>query len=129
MTAELEGRRPLVLLVDDEERILSALRRTLRREGYGILTSERPEAALELLASEPVDVVVCDHKMPGMTGLELLRRAAEQRPGVARLLLTGWPGEIPAEELEAAGVAALLTKPWDDAALKHALRKALGADS
>jgi response regulator RpfG family c-di-GMP phosphodiesterase len=116
----------VVLLVDDEERILSALRRCLRREGYRLLTAETPERALALLAAEPVDLIVSDHKMPGMSGLALLARAAALRPGAARLMLTGWPEALRPADLERAGVARLLTKPWDDADLKSALRSALG---
>jgi response regulator RpfG family c-di-GMP phosphodiesterase len=114
--------RPLLLIVDDEVRILSALRRCLRREGFEILTVERPEDALDVLRERPVDVVLSDHKMPGMSGIALLARAARLRPRARRLLLTGWTEEVPRTELERVGVHALLPKPWSDAELKAALR-------
>jgi response regulator RpfG family c-di-GMP phosphodiesterase len=117
----------VVLVVDDEARILSALRRTLRREGYEILTAETPAEALRILEERPVDLILSDQKMPGMSGLELLARAAERRPSAARLLITGWTEEVPQRQLEALGVRALLPKPWDDGELKRTLRQALGA--
>ena len=118
-------RRPTLLLVDDEERILSALRRTLRREGYEILTAETARDALRTLDERPVDAILSDQKMPGMSGLALLAEASHRQPGAVRLLITGWTEEIPQQELAEVGVFALINKPWDDAALKTTLRKAL----
>jgi response regulator RpfG family c-di-GMP phosphodiesterase len=117
---------PTLLLVDDEERILSALKRVLRREGYRIVTARGGDEALRALDVEPVDLVVSDHKMPGMNGLDLLAAVAERRPGTARILVTGWPEEVPAGRMRALGIAALIPKPWDDGELKQALRRALG---
>ncbi len=125
MTGEASARRPTVLVVDDEERILSALQRSLRREGYEIVTAESAARALAILAERPVDLVLSDQKMPGMSGLELLEEAARLRPDAALVLFTGWTQEIPQQELENLGIRALITKPWDDAALKQTLREAL----
>ena len=116
---------PTLLLVDDEVRILSALRRSLRREGWRVLTAGTPAEALRLLDEEPIDAVLSDHKMPGMSGLEVLEAAARRRPDAARILISGWPDEIPAGRLEALGILALVPKPWDDAELKRILREAL----
>lgn len=117
--------RPTLLLVDDEERILSALRRTLRREGYEIVTVNSVASALAVLDQRPVDLVLSDFKMPGMTGLELLAEARRRQPRVARLLITGWSQAVSPAELAAAEVATLIPKPWEDAELKRALREAL----
>lgn len=116
---------PTLLVVDDEERILSALRRSLRREGWRVLTAGTPDEALRILDEEPIDAVLSDHKMPRMSGLEVLEAAARRRPDAARILISGWPDEIPAERLAALGVRALVPKPWDDAELKRILREAL----
>jgi CheY-like chemotaxis protein len=114
-----------VLLVDDEERILTSLRRTLRREGYEIVTVQTPRAALELLESESFDAVLTDHKMPGMTGVELLAKVARLHPEAGRLLITGWSRAFSDAEIRALGIDAVIPKPWEDAELKDALRKAL----
>lgn len=121
------SRLPSVLLVDDEANILSALRRSLHREGYRILTAGSAAEALALLARCEVDLIVSDQKMPGMSGLELLREVARRFARVRRVLLTGWPEEIPDAELRSLGLAALLPKPWDDAEFKAILRTQLGA--
>jgi len=116
---------PTLLVVDDEARILSALRRSLRREGWRVLTAGTPDEALRILDEEPVDAVLSDHKMPRMSGLEVLEAAARRRPNAARILISGWPDEVPAERLAALGVRALVPKPWNDAELKRILREAL----
>ena len=126
MRTRRAAERPTLLIVDDEAQILSALKRTLRGEGYDIVTVENGVAALRILGERGVDAILSDHKMPGMSGVQLLERVAETRPQVIRMLITGWTHEIPAERLRAVGVCALVTKPWDDAKLKATLRQALG---
>lgn len=117
---------PVLLVLDDEERILSALRRTLRREGWRLLLTTDPAEALRWLAEEPVAAVLSDHKMPGTSGIDFLEAAAAIRPEAARLLITGWPDDVPADRMAAVGVRAVVSKPWSDAALKETLRGILG---
>ena len=118
---------PSLLVVDDDARILSALRRTLRREGYEILTAESAREALRVLEERSVDLILSDHKMPGASGLQFLEEAARCQPAARRLLITGWTEEIPQPELRRLGICALVTKPWEDARLKATLRRALGS--
>ena len=79
-----------------------------------------------MMEEDSVDLVLSDHKMPGMTGLQLLERAAEKTPGAIRLLITGWTEAIPEDAIREVGVRAVITKPWDDTRLKATLRRALG---
>ncbi len=116
---------PVVLLVDDERHILSALQRSLRREGCELLTAHSVEAAVEVLDRHAVDLVLSDHKMRGSTGIELFAEIERRGLGIPRILMTGWPEEIPAGELARVGVTTLLPKPWDDAELKAALHQGL----
>jgi CheY-like chemotaxis protein len=119
------GRRVL-LIVDDEPGILSALQRALRREGYDVVAADSGAAALRVLREQRVDAILTDHKMPGMSGLELIREVAAEWPGIPRLLLTGWGAEIAPEEARRLGIRALVAKPWADADLKARLREVLG---
>jgi response regulator RpfG family c-di-GMP phosphodiesterase len=118
--------RPTLLIVDDEEQILSALKRALRREGYEIVAAETAAAALRILDERPVDAILSDQKMPGISGVQLLEQAAQRRPDAVRMLITGWTEEIPVARLQEVGIRAIVTKPWDDAKLKATLRQALG---
>ena len=83
------------------------------------------EEALRILEERPVDAILSDQKMPGMSGAQFLAEAARRRPDAARLIITGWTEDIPREDLDEIGVCALVTKPWDDAKLKATLRRAL----
>jgi response regulator RpfG family c-di-GMP phosphodiesterase len=118
---------PVLLIVDDEERILSALRRVLRKEGYEILTAGGAAEALETLQARDVQGLLSDHKMPGVGGLELLERVAAFRPHCALLLITGWPEEVDPDRVRELGIRAVIPKPWDDGDLKAMLRKALAS--
>ncbi|MEM9176222.1 MAG: response regulator [Myxococcota bacterium] len=122
--------RPVVLLVDDEPRMLSALKRTLRRAGLAIETASNATEALERItrtgSAPTVDLVISDHRMPGRTGVELLAAVREASPGTARILLSGWTSELDPAALRKAGCAAVLSKPWDNAELKAEIEAALG---
>lgn len=120
-----DSARPQLLLVDDESRILAALRRALRREGVELLLAESGAEALRILGETRVDLIVSDYKMPAMSGVEFFERAEAARPGTPKILLTGWTEAVPKERLDALGVVAMLPKPWDDAELKSTLRRAL----
>jgi DNA-binding NtrC family response regulator len=127
MGFEAEAGAPVVLIVDDEVRILTAMCRTLRREGYEILTAEGPDEALAIVDEREIDLILSDQRMPGMRGTELLEEVGRRRPTAVRILITGWTEEVGADQLADLGVQGPLSKPWDDAELKETLRKALAA--
>jgi CheY-like chemotaxis protein len=119
---------PVVLLVDDDSNVLSALRRGLRREPVRIETAESAREALERLAGDSIDLVVSDQKMPGASGIELLKTIRARWPDTRRILLSGWTSEIPKAELDAAGLFCVIAKPWDDAELRRSIRSAVGLE-
>src|SRR4029079_14487904 len=79
--------RHLVVLVDDDSEVLSALRRSLSGEPYLLLTTNRPRTALRWVERVDVSAVVSDERMPEMTGAELLARIATRSPETARIML------------------------------------------
>jgi DNA-binding NtrC family response regulator len=106
------GPRPTVLFVDDEEALLHAIVRTLRKEPFNVLTTTSPAQALRMLADRPVDVIVSDEHMPGMSGSELLRRVRTQHPSTVRVLLTGGAGlDTNMRAIQDGEVYRFLTKP------------------
>lgn len=116
---------PVVLCVDDEPAVLSALRRCFRNEPYLLLTASGSREAIAWLEKHPVDLVLTDERMPETTGTELLRLIRDRYPLTTRVLLTGYPGDTVREGSREAGVSALLFKPWDDQALRGTVRREL----
>jgi len=111
-----------LLIVDDEESVRAALRRTLRRSSHELLFARDADDALGLLDRERVDVVVSDHLMPGMTGVELLRAVRARWPYAGRVMLTGHADlDTAMEAIRGGDIDRFLVKPWDDVELRVAL--------
>ena len=126
MSCEAAVEPPVVLFVDDEPSILSALRRLFRPQGYRMLLAGSGEAALALLETEPVDLVVSDMRMPGMDGAALLAQVRERWPRVGRMLLTGYADMgSTAAAIQHAQIHRHITKPWDDRELLTWVREGL----
>jgi CheY-like chemotaxis protein len=119
------SRQRTLLLVDDEENIIAALRRLLRAEGWKVLSATSAEQALHQMARHEVDVVLSDQRMPGMTGVELLRRAKELYPETIRLVLSGYTElQSITDAINEGAIYKFLAKPWDDEQLRAHLREA-----
>jgi CheY-like chemotaxis protein len=114
-----------LLLVDDEENILNALKRLLRRDGYHLITATSAAEGLQRLAEHEVDVIVSDQRMPGMTGVEFLRRAKELYPDTVRMVLSGYT-ELQSiiDAVNEGAIYKFLTKPWDDERLRSHVAEA-----
>ncbi len=122
-----EDRQEFTLLfVDDEEGVLHALRRIFMDENYEILTAPSAPAALGILESRPVHLMITDHRMPGMTGAELLKQARERWPETIRIMLTGYAdvSSIMGAVKDGA-VYKFVTKPWNDDDLRLTVSLAL----
>ncbi|MFZ6777122.1 EAL domain-containing protein [Undibacterium sp. Ji83W] len=124
-TKEFADDTKTLLIVDDEPNIGSALKRLLRVEGYRILTATSGQQGLDLLAVNPVQVIISDQRMPGMVGTEFLRIVKELYPDTIRIILSGYSDLVPiAEGVNRGEIFKFLTKPWDDAQLKENIRDA-----
>jgi diguanylate cyclase (GGDEF)-like protein len=120
-----EKRVRTILLVDDEENIISSLRRLLRRDGYQILTANGGAEALELLARHEVDVIVSDQRMPNMTGVEFLRRVKTIHPQTVRMVLSGYTElQSITDAINEGAIYKFLTKPWEDDLLRANIEEA-----
>ncbi|NSL55162.1 response regulator [Uliginosibacterium aquaticum] len=124
--ARIEIKPAVLLLVDDEENILSALRRLLRRDNYVILTASSGEQGLEILAHEKVDLIVSDQRMPGMLGTVFLHKAQASSPDSVRIILSGYTDlDSVTAAINEGAVYKFLTKPWEDEILRLSIREAL----
>ncbi|HPW68367.1 MAG TPA: PAS domain S-box protein [Deltaproteobacteria bacterium] len=115
-----------ILLVDDEELILSSLQKTLKLSGYRVTALQNGQEALKEFNENPdkFDLVITDLTMPGMTGLELSQKLQEKRPGLPIILCTGFNDIISQQEAKSFGIKELLLKPAGSKDLKDAIRRA-----
>jgi len=115
-----------VLFVDDEDHVLSSIRRVLRHEPYKIITNQSALQALEFLKSNPVQMVVSDQKMPEISGIEFLEKVRQIRPETIRVMLTGYSELKTAEEaINRVEIYRFLSKPWNDEDLKDTILQGL----
>ncbi len=114
-----------ILIVDDDAAVLAALELGLRRD-YSVVKAADARQARECLARDEFALVICDQRMPGETGIELLTWMKDAHPATVRILLTGYSDE---EDILAAvnsgRVFRYLVKPWSNAALKMDVRNAV----
>jgi len=117
---------PVVLLVDDNAELLQALRETSRSRSYQIITTTSPGAALQVLRTQPVAVIVVDEVMPEMSGLELLGIVAKEFPAIGRIVLTGHATlELATRAINEVRVHSFLQKPCKASALRDAIKALL----
>ncbi len=119
---------PAVLVIDDEVRSLEALRRTLE-EDFEVYTAADAEAATTILEREApvggVQIILCDQRMPGTTGVEFLRGVRDRWPDSVRIILSGYTeSEDIIAGINEAGIYQYLLKPWQPEQLLVTLRNA-----
>lgn len=116
--------RPTVLYVDDEEDNLIVFKSAFRRD-FNVLTTTSPDEALEIVGREEVPVIISDQRMPHCTGVELFGKMPEES-GIVRIILTGFSDvEVIIKAINHCSIYRYLTKPWDQAELKHTLDMAV----
>lgn len=105
-----------ILVVDDELPIRLALTRVLGEGGYTILGTDSGREALELFQQHPIDLVISDHYMPEMSGIDLLKLVRVRHPHVVRILLTGDKDpELAVRSINESEVYRFIRKPWNNA--------------
>ncbi len=103
--------RSRVLVIDDEECIRQLLAEALTHLGYSPRLAASGEEGLAVFAGEPIDIVVTDVGLPGISGIEVARTLSERSPHTPVLLLTGWRDQLAAQGKHLEGVARVLAKP------------------
>ena len=120
---------PTVLVVDDEVRSQDALRRTLD-EDFTVFTASSAEEARGLLQRQPVRVILCDQRMPGMTGVNFLKEVREQWPDIVRIVISGYTdSEDIIAGINQAGIYQYILKPWSPEHLLESVRNAVQAQA
>lgn len=120
------SRKHLVVCVDDDLAVLSALKRLLRSEPYEFFTTADPEEAMRVVRTREVSLIIADYRMPEMSGTGLLQIVKEDSPTTVRLLLTGYPRATWVLRAEEKNLMHLVCgKPWDNEELKRTILKRL----
>ncbi len=116
-----------VLFVDDEEKILSSLKRGLLDEPYDTLFANSGQQAIEILEQKKVHVLVTDMRMPEMLGIELLRIVKEKYPDIIRIVLSGFTQVTTLlTAINQGEIYKYITKPWNlEEEFKPAIRQAV----
>ncbi|HYD81132.1 MAG TPA: HD domain-containing phosphohydrolase [Paucimonas sp.] len=119
-------RQACILCVDDEQNVLASLRRLFHAKGYRVLTADSGAVGLDVLAREPVDLIISDMRMPEMDGAQFLARVRERWPDTIRLLLTGYSDTHSIlAAINEGEIYRYITKPWDDHDIVLVVRQSL----
>ena len=125
MTIETAAQTHKALVVDDEDTIRTALMRFLRNRGFTVAGAGNGQAALDEIAKGGYSLMLCDVRMPGMTGVEVVPRAIERDPDLAIIMLTAVNDAGTAREVLSHGAIDYLMKPVELADLEQAVQRAL----
>jgi len=115
-----------ILCIDDEENILQSFNRTLGMEGFKVLLAGSGQEGLDILRKEKIDLILCDQRMPEMSGFGVLRIAKEEYPEVLRIMLSGYSDfESLVKTINEGEIYRFLSKPWDTEELIKVITSAL----
>jgi len=121
MTSQRAG----VLVVDDERSVTDLLSTALEDEGYGCITAATGEDALKKLATDNVDVALLDLRLPGISGMDVLRTMKSTSPRTAVIVVTGVGDAETAVEAMKTGAVDYITKPFEAERVSHSVGAAL----
>lgn len=126
LTMKTSSTKPVILFVDDEQKVLISIERTCRKQPWITVGARNGAKALELMRSRPVDVVVSDMRMPEMKGAELVSHIADEFPDTACILMSGFSDlDETIDAVNNGNIHAFLTKPWDNEQLKLTVNNCL----
>jgi len=107
-----------ILIVDDEQNVLNALKRVLHNQNYEILTADNLESAVLCLNKTKVDLIICDYRLGRDDGLKFLEEISKNAPERINILLTGHADlDMAVEAINKSIISKFIIKPWDDQSL------------
>lgn len=115
-----------LLIIEDEDTLCESLRRVFQREGYEVDIAFDAESALDLARDKSYDLVITDVILPGISGIEFMKRYREKKPGAKVIVMTAYSSTVTADDAMNAGACDYLIKPIMHNEIKQAVRKALG---
>ena len=115
-----------ILLVDDEQGVISALKRVLMEESYEIFTANSGADGLNIMKNNRIKLVVSDERMPGMSGTEFLTTVKNLFPDTIRIMLTGHANlQAAMSAVNNGEICRFFSKPWDDLEIRLSIKSAI----
>jgi DNA-binding NtrC family response regulator len=108
-----------ILVVDDEAAVRRALTSALQRAGYSVMATDNGRQALELLQENTIDLIISDHHMPELSGIDLLKLVRVRHPHVVRIIITAdKEPDTAVRSINESEVYRFIAKPWNDSDLR-----------
>ncbi|RJP78996.1 MAG: response regulator [Desulfobacteraceae bacterium] len=118
--------RRCILVVDDEQAILDLAANTLEKYDYQVITAGSGEEGLDMLIRHPVDLIISDQRMGGISGIEFLKIVKKEYPNIITIMLTGFAEtETAMRAVNEAGIYKFIVKPWNIADFRNTVERAL----
>ncbi len=114
-----------VLVVDDEPIVRDSIQDWLADAGYRVITAESGEEALDIIGAQDICVMVLDIRLPGRTGISVLREVREKKPGIRTIIITAYPSSDMTAEAMRLGAFDFLIKPIVPDDLERQVREAV----
>jgi response regulator RpfG family c-di-GMP phosphodiesterase len=124
MLQQMSDKKIDILYVDDEENNLVSFKATFRLK-YNVMIASSADAAIKILESKPVEIIITDQRMPQMTGIEFLEKIIDKYPDPIRILLTGYADmNAVIDAVNKGKIFHYLSKPWSEQELNETIKKA-----
>jgi len=114
-----------MLIIDDEDIVLESARKVFTPEGFDVVTTNSPAEGLKLIADSKFDVVLCDWKMPGFDGMDVVEEIDRRSPDSAIVMISGFPSVGRATEAMKRGAMDYVSKPFTPEEISNAVKRAM----
>jgi formate/nitrite transporter len=114
-----------MLVIDDEEVVLQSCRKIFTAEGFSVVTASSPAEGLKLIGDSSFDVVLCDWKMPGFDGMDVVEEISNRSPGTAIVMISGYPSVGRATEAMKRGAMDYVSKPFTPEEISDAVKRSV----
>ena len=115
-----------IILIDDDEWIRDSMRIFFEYEGCALATYETAEEALAAMGRQTFDIIIADYKLPGMDGIAFFKRLGSYADTPIKILITAYHSQSVADMVKAAGIHALIEKPFQPETIEATLARLLG---
>jgi len=117
--------KKIILIIDDEEILTKTFTKLLERNGYEVYSAKKGQDALCMVEAEPFDLVICDMRMPGMSGVETIREIRKLKSGIPVVFISGFADEQMERDANDLKPIAYMHKPFDITELLELLKRNL----